>query len=252
MDEDHPAESAGAHDGHRIAELLLNAGGHPFDHGGGAENNTRFHAVVGVGADHLLRRLQADAGKEGSFRNQGIQGTGNARHNGSATERPGFVHHRHLGSGSEVPDQAGRSIFFYRRHRADEEIRAECGGIIDKDVHTGTGAGPDLHREHPGDLAHRPVQGLIERRHHRAEDRPFKAGGVDAVQAENIQQLDRILILHFGPVGGDPGFKKQLGVFEHAERDIGIPHIERQKHRTSAFPAMNCRTPIRVPAEFIL
>ena len=146
----------------------------------------------------------------------------------------------------------GAPVFFYRRHRADEEIRAECGGIIDKDVHTGTGAGPDLHREHPGDLAHRPVQGLIERRHHRAEDRPFKAGGVDAVQAENIQQLDRILILHFGPVGGDPGFKKQLGVFEHAERDIGIPHIERQKHRTSAFPAMNCRTPIRVPAEFIL
>ena len=83
--------------------------------------------------------------------------------------------------------------------------------------------GPTCIASTPVTLRTAPCRGLIERRHHRAEDRPFKAGGVDAVQAENIQQLDRILILHFWTGRWRSGIQKAARCFEHAERDIGIP-----------------------------
>ena len=100
----------------------------------------------------------------------------------------------------------------------------------DADVDAGAGTRADDQRCGAGNLFDRAADGVIERRHHRGDNRALHLPGAVAVQVQDLVDFHRVLLLGAAGVGGHPRGKFDPVIFKAADDDVAVADIYCQNH----------------------
>ena len=158
-------KASGRDEGTGLAHFLLNPVNDTVDTASSAVDNAAAHAVDGIGADHLFRRIKADLWQLRGAGRQRIQGDAKPRDNHAAKKIFVAVDRRDRRGGTHVDDDERSRVIVDRSYCVSDPVASKLCRIVEHDLQTGTDPRSDDHDRFAGQTSHSCFHRMCDGRH---------------------------------------------------------------------------------------